>query len=151
MTASTAHHERHVIGVGILTWDSEERRSDRYGYVWLHQSGGSAAVPLDVPADLLDTPCALYVMVIETRQSAHIGDFFRGVFPRTPEVGQLIKLGMGLLSLTVSAKGDKRVGLIPVESRDSSDWLNIRALYDAHDQTVELIVEQIPARGAPLK
>ncbi|OIM94091.1 hypothetical protein BLN97_12520 [Bradyrhizobium elkanii] len=79
----------------------------------------------------------LVAVVKETRESTHIGDLFRGVSPRTPEVGQIIALGSGTLIIEPAPEGGVMVGLRPDDGRDS-DWLRIRALYDAHEQTVDL-------------
>jgi hypothetical protein len=123
-----------VIGTGVLTWEPSERRSDRYGYVFLANPGGSSKrdtgeAPLRVPGELLGKPCSLSCRVLETRDSTHIGDLFHGIFPRTPKVGDVIHLGMGLLSLTGTV-AKPRIGLMPVESQDSNQWLNIRSLYE---------------------
>ncbi len=131
------------MGTGVLTWNGRERRSDRYGFVYLLNHGGnslndiSTVVPLSVPVNLVGTECRLLARVIETRQSTHVGDLFRGVYPRVPQRGEVIVLGHGVL-----VTGENEVGLSPLDGREI-DWLDIRALYDVHEQTVELFAEPV--------
>jgi hypothetical protein len=133
-----------MIGVGVLIWDREERVTDRYGYVWLMAEGGNSLESIDdiysVPLtkDLAGQRCRLVAHVIETRQSTHIGDIFSGVYPRTPNVGAEIILGIGILTFPVG----QRVGLLPEDGRPDN-WLDIRSLYDVHEQTVELWAEPV--------
>ncbi|WP_027578459.1 hypothetical protein [Bradyrhizobium sp. Ai1a-2] len=134
-----------LLGVGTLTWCGSERRSDRYGTVYLIQDGQTSLTTIPSPS-LIDRETArifdghrgdLVAVVKETRESTHIGDLFRGVSPRTPEIGQIIVLGSGALFSEPAPEGGLMVGLRPNDGR-STDWLNIRALYDAHEQSVEL-------------
>ena len=121
------------IGTGVLGWDAYERRSDRYGQVILFTSpdvGCEKRVEL-IKVETHDTG-QLIAVVKETRKSNHIGDLFHGVYPETPEVGQRIVLGEGIL---ISHK--HAVGIKPLEKR-STWWLDIRALYRVHHQTVTL-------------
>ena len=128
-------------GTGILTWATGERRSDRYGYVFLLRSGNSLTPgmdiePLRMPMGLeLGTPIRLNALVVETRQSTHIGDLFHRIYPETPEVGEVIDLGAGFYSFQ-----NGMVGVIPMIARDTL-WMNVKALYRAHEQTVTLFAE----------
>lgn len=138
--------QEYLIGTGILTWDKNERISDRYGSVWLMNSGNSLSEGIDVAKINLDKSLIgkhvkLMAEIVETRQSTHVGDLFRGIYPRTPKVGDLIVLGEGEL---FSKYNDDHtiIGLKPRDGRDR-DWLNPRSLYDCHEQTVKLIVEEI--------
>lgn len=139
-------HTKHcLLGTGVLTWDAQERRSDRYGTVYLlaegHNSLSSAPCPslVDerIAASWADRRGDLIAVVKETRESTHIGDLFHGVFPRKPEVGQIIALGTGTLFCAKPYYGGTAVGLRPDDGR-AEQWLNIRSLYDAHEQTVDL-------------
>lgn len=138
--------QRHIIGVGRLTWDANERRTDRYGAVYLMRDGDSTwrktppLTPLSIPLSLAGSRVRLIAKVIEARESTHIGDLFHGVFPRKPKVGDLIELGDGLISLGKNCEGSDTVVLTPVPFRERF-WMSIRGLYDAHEQTVELIAE----------
>jgi hypothetical protein len=145
---------RFVIGEGVLTWDASERISDRYGAVFLmndgdsmHEPSGYVLIPDDVPVGM---PGWLVAEVVATRQSTHVGDVFRGLRPQTPEVGERIVLGRGrLFRQTVDRDSPhpviEAVGLAPedVDDRDT-DWLDPRALYRAHEQTVRLTFEDGP-------
>jgi len=134
----------HIIGIGRLSWGSVERRSDRYGAVILMADGDSLA-----PVSAYITPDGAAVgqrgtivaEVLEIRQSTHIGDLFRGLFPETPTVGDRIVLGTGTLFTEAAGfDGVTAVGLHPDVPR-SSDWLDPKALYRAHEQTVRLVFE----------
>lgn len=93
------------IGMGVLSWDAEERRGDRYGAVHL------GANPYDEPsvcqvewhAEVVENYTGkrvkLWAVVRETRKSGHLGDFALGIQPETPEVGERVDLGVGVLGL----------------------------------------------------
>ena len=141
-----------VVGQGVLTWPSVERISDRYGTVGLMAEGSNswtAGDPgwVDVHRALPEGRRGrLQALVLTTRKSNHIGDFFRSLYPSTPEVGDVIVLGDGTVfhGWARDAHGDGAlVGLVPDDSRDT-DWLDPAQLYRAHEQTVEL--QFIPAR-----
>jgi hypothetical protein len=80
---------------------------------------------------------SLVVEVLETRESTHIGDLFRGFFPSTPQVGEVIRLGSG--AVFVEPGEISTIGLLPDDHR-TSDWLDPQALYRAHEQTVRLVL-----------
>lgn len=126
------------LGTGVLMWDAEERRSDRYGSVVLYSSPDC-----DERIKLVQIKEGvrgrLIAIVKETRKSHHIGDLFHGVFPKIPKTGQEITLGEG----TLFFGNDDTVGLQPDDGRDTL-WLDIRALYEAHAQTVTLCFEELP-------
>jgi len=127
-----------VIGKGLLNWDRSERISDRYGMVFLFKTEHSRdKVELQLPEQDLGAKVKLKAKVIETRDSYHIGDLSHGVAPRTPKIGAVIELGEGFLQCW-----DNQVGVAPANRRDTL-WLNLRALYDAHNQTVELFYEKV--------
>jgi hypothetical protein len=133
------------LGDGILTWGSNERVSDRYGTVYLMAEGNSSLTAAPSPSLILlpavshhrGKPGKLVVRVLAARDSTHIGDLFRRIFPRRPKVGQEITLGTGVLFSEPVSDGGVQVGLRPDDGRDH-DWLDPRALYDAHEQTVSL-------------
>ena len=135
-----------LIGTGRLTWTRGERVSDRYGYVYLLKKGDSLTdypddiVELRVPQGLLGRPATLVAVVLEVRESTHIGDLFHNVLPRTPQVGDRFVLGSGILSIKEYTVGLVGVGLEPADGREDL-WLSVRALYDCHEQTVDLFVE----------
>lgn len=124
------------LGTGLFSWNRHERVSDRYGAVTL-LDGNDKAIQA-VPANLIGHKGKLIAEVRETRQSQHIGDFFRGLSPETPEIGESITLGTGtLFEEPAEGQANRAVGLKP-EKRRESDWLNPKAMYRCHDQTVEL-------------
>ncbi|MBI2035758.1 MAG: hypothetical protein HYT12_03720 [Candidatus Liptonbacteria bacterium] len=127
------------LGTGVLNWDIDERCSDRYGQVFLLSSPDSEerVKLVQVKGGVRGR---LMAIVKETRQSRHIGDLFHGVFPKTPKVGQKITLGEG----TLFFRNYNAVGVQPDDGRDTL-WLDINGLYKAHEQTVTLYFEELPA------
>ena len=125
------------LGTGILNWDRHERVSDRYGTVKLLEALDSS-VAIQLKSVKEGTKGTLYAIVKETRQSQHIGDLFRGIFPETPNLGERIVLGHGLLFYD-----EESVGLEPEDGRDN-DWLDPHKLYRVHEQTVDLFFEPSP-------
>jgi len=143
----TSHRKTPIIlGRGVLNWPRGERVCDRYGLVTLSPtSGGYNDVP-DKPAGsyvALDAATQagkrgrIVAVVLEARESNHIGDLFRGISPSTPNVGEEIALGEGTLFYENAYDDVIGVGVKPDQPRDS-DWMNPRHLYRCHDQTVEL-------------
>lgn len=142
------------IGTGVLNWWRDERIGDRYGAVglWVNPMTGSltptarAVLPLDRSCE--GQPGRLIAHIKEVRRSPHVGDFFRGLTPQTPSVGEVIVLGEGLLFFDEETSEDDGVtqtlvGLKPYDGR-ATDWLNPQALYRCHNQTVELRFEATP-------
>lgn len=135
-----------ILGQGVLSWPAGERISDRYGLVILGENK---------PADSWGNFCGdntmdetqvkrvagkigmLVAVVLETRQSHHIGDMFRNIGPTTPAVGEEIELGSGTLFIDRFDMGHIGVGLNPMNG-STHDWLDPHKLYRAHDQTVRL-------------
>lgn len=136
------------LGIGRLSWPRGERVSDRYGCVLLMHDGDSLIEPsgyVHFDTSLAGTRGSLVAHVLETRDSTHIGDLFRGLFPQTPDVGETFRLGTGEVFLEQVDGNTPCIGLDPGDGRQS-DWLDPRALYRVHEQTVRLTFE--PARGA---
>jgi hypothetical protein len=74
------------LGIGVLTWDGRERRTDRYDTVYLIAAGRNSLTKGPSPSlvKLPEEPLGagtLWAVVLETRESTHIGDLFRGIFP----------------------------------------------------------------------
>lgn len=80
-----------IKATGIFSWPGEERRSDRYGMIglWPHNCDETATVTITLPTrDLIrlsGSTVTITARVLETRDSGHIGDLFRGICPSTPE------------------------------------------------------------------
>lgn len=129
------------LGTGQLSWHGSERRSDRYGTValWDDATPGGNGEQLTWPQEALAAAGKtgyLIAHIIETRQSDHIGDLFRGFKPVTPEVDEVIEMGPGVLFFE---QIDDLVcaGLRPDDGR-TDDWLDPHDLYRLHQQTVRL-------------
>jgi hypothetical protein len=128
-----------ILGEGVLNWSRSERITDRYGAIHL------AATPMDGPyATWENAPAgqqgSLTAHVTETRPSGHIGDLFRGIGPSTPEVGEAVTLGTGTL-FTETDDSVPSIGVRPDDGRET-DWMDPRALYRVHNQTVRLEFQQ---------
>lgn len=137
---------QHCIGEGRLTWNGVERRSDRYGSIYLIEEGHDSTTPepsrslidQEKVAEFKGRRGSLVATVTEARDSTHIGDLFRGIYPSRPEVGEVIELGTGILFADeLEYAPGICVGLKPDDGRDS-DWLDPRKLYRAHEQSVKL-------------
>ena len=128
-----------IVATGLLSWPRLERISDRYGSVQIIDGDGKSV--LDVEG-LVGKRGTLVVRILETRQSRHIGDLFRGIGPSMPEVGEEIVLGNGTVFFDDCGYYNS-VGLAPDDGRDC-DWLDPKMLYRCHEQTVELqFVEEV--------
>ena len=133
-----------ALGTGVLNWPRGERVTDRYGFVTLFNAPAAERVVLarEQIAPLVGLRGSLVATVREARQSMHIGDLFHGFQPPpggTPE-GTRIVLGTGTLTVAADSDIDVMVGLTPDDGR-AHFWLDPRALYRAHEQTVELTFE----------
>jgi len=121
-----------LIGTGILSWPSAERISGRYGCMNLRRDLNDDFF-IKLKRNLSGRCGTLVAVVKETRSSGHVGDFFRGLRPSTPKIGERIELGTG----TIFYDDHKTIGLRPGDGR-GSDWLDPRKLYRLHDQTIKL-------------
>ena len=125
-----------ILGRGVLSWDSLERVTDRYGTVRLRDHPGRHSNPVEIAGGHEGATGILVARVIEARQSAHV-DLHRGIYSAMPSAGEVIILGYGEL-----ARAEREplyvVGLIPPDGR-AVDWLEPVQLYRAIDQTVDLI------------
>lgn len=131
------------LGTGRLSWCRHERISDRYGSVILMLDGDSVVEPsgyVEMPKDASGERGSLVATILEVRESTHIGDFARGLSPADDQrVGEEIVLGHGTLFFDrQTSQQIPAVGLLPDDNTKSSDWLDPRALYRCHEQTVRL-------------
>ena len=122
-----------ILGTGTLNWFRHERICDRYGAVHLESERGKYADYADIPVGAKGT---IIAHILETRPSGHIGDLFRGIGPSDPEAGETVELGTGTL-FTEMEDGIPVIGVEPDDGRDT-DWMDPRALYRCHNQTVRL-------------
>jgi hypothetical protein len=133
---------------GILSWPARERRSDRYGTIGLYKQNYDETVStaVDLNIDELvaytDTKVRIVATILEARQSGHIGDLFRAIFPSMPTAGQSFDLGAGTLFITFEDGEEPVFGLRPDDGR-ATDWFDPKTLYQLHDQTVELSITPV--------
>jgi hypothetical protein len=147
---------RVLLGEGALNWSPRERQDDRYGYVHLSRNPDRRAPTARPPADYVAFEGAprgevgrLWAEVVEPRDSYHVGDLFRNIYPSKRAAGDWLLLGgPGYLDVRLLPKdGTPTVGLIPLAPKEA-DWLDPRALYQVHTSVVRLWFE--PAdQGAP--
>lgn len=136
---------------GAVTWNSTERRSDRYGGIALQEKAvdvnngeTSPSIKLDAFRPFLGKQARLTATVIESNESCHIGDLFRGISPSKTPVGETIDLGTGLVagieelpditSLLFCRKG---------QEFGKTDWMDPVQLYRLHDHVVDLTLEEV--------
>ena len=138
-----------IEGKGIFAWDGMERRTDRYGSFTLDSTGydGNGSFPdaawVGSFNSLVNHRVKMVVEVLESRNSAHVGDIVRNIYPTRPEVGEKIVLGVGKFFCDqVGWSASKwQVGIIPDDGRDA-DWIDPVKLYRLHDQTVSITITE---------
>lgn len=126
------------LGQGQLWWARFERQSDRYGSVFL-LTGPDDEDYVSFEFAPVGRRGRLVAVVLHTRRSGHCGDLDRGLAPSTPEVGEEITLGTGTLFTDDDSdtRASTAVGVKPDDGRTTA-WLDPRALYRCHNQTVRL-------------
>ena len=91
------------------------------------------------------TKSRVVATVKATRKSEHIGDFFRGIYPITPDVGEVVELG-AIVDVTFEQDDTGQyfgqVTMTPWDGREV-DWIDPRKLYRLHSQTVEVSIEPV--------
>lgn len=141
---------------GILTWNATERRSNRYGSIHTADTNFNQDVTADQEYDLLrlrklrHQRVRITCEVVETRASGHCGDRFLGIMPTTPNVGDVIELGVGTLDYVDGLDGMPDIILKPRDGRKQF-WIDPHLLYRLHDQTVRVYIEETddPFSAAP--
>lgn len=138
---------------GALTWNSRERRSDRYGSIGLQQEAVDVNAGLDSPAVRMDAfkplvgkRARLTATVVVTGDSCHIGDLFRGIGPSKTPVGEVLDLGVG--QVVAIDESDDMISLVFCRDgrQDENDWMDPNQLYRLHDHVVDLtLVETLPS------
>lgn len=132
------------LGKGIFTWEGAERRSNRYGSfsLWETDYASTASCVVEWASDaakaLASKKVRLFAHILEVRESGHIGDLFLSIFPSTPDVGEIIEIGIGTF---IPGEGIYLVTLQPSDGRGDL-WIDPRILYRLHDQTVEIFAEE---------
>jgi hypothetical protein len=126
-----------VLGEGVLTWPPEERLLGRFGSVSLNLGDDRYATFPDVPIGAL---ARLSVTVLSVRLALLQPDPIRQLAPTTPEAGEEIDLGIGLVFRPdIAGQGHVAVGLVPLPAYwRGNEWLSPTALYRAHNHLVRL-------------
>jgi hypothetical protein len=101
-------------GFGIFTWDRDERVSNRYGAFYLdavnYNQDVRVSPHLDDLGDLVGQRVMVWCEVVVSRVSGHLGDRALDLQPSRPDVGEIIELGVGILSQVVSpARSDDTI------------------------------------------
>jgi hypothetical protein len=142
-----------LLAHGTLSWSGTERRSDRYGEIFLDAvtyalPGADPTVTATptynkfVANRMLNKRVRLTAKVIESRVSGHIGDLFLGIKPSQPEVGEEIDLGVGTFEQgSVEWTTAPTIRLLPGDGREVF-WFDPHKLYRLHDQTIDLFIEE---------
>lgn len=137
-----------IVGVGHLTWEMIERRSGRYGTVYLTHptesgdGGASAQDDSDVngfvkmPMDIRGYG-KLTARVISPRESDHVGDQIRGFYPSLPNENEEIILGEGMAYYDEGIGGVACFGVQPLDGRHQF-WLSPESVFRCHSSVVEL-------------
>jgi hypothetical protein len=138
-----------LIGTGVLTWNSAERITDRYGSVALMpdgQTSRSGERPY-LPISAVSGRGRLVAVVLESRTSTHIGDLFRDIYPSRTAAGSKILLNkrVGTVFLEDS-RGQISIGVRPDDQQQCADWLDPHQLYRVHEHLVELWLHREPAK-----
>jgi hypothetical protein len=142
---------------GILGWDADERRSNRYGAVFVDDEDfdRTARVKSHMDVDALrglqGQRVHVTCVVVEARKSGHVGDQFLKLVPSKPAVGETIDLGVGILELQpVEWRRTPSLVLRPgLDVRREELWIDPRKLYRVHDQTVDIFVVATDADFTP--
>lgn len=132
---------RILLGTGQMSWHRGERITDRYGSIGLFVNHLTDTIELPLAIDNEGKTGKLIAIVTEARKSGHIGDLFTGHGPSIPEAGEEIVLGEGTL-FTEWYDSYFYLGLRPDDGR-KYNWLDVKNLYRAHDQTIELYFEEV--------
>ncbi len=135
------------VAYGIFTWDSQERRSNRYGSILVANTNYNQDAPTASGCDverldkLRHKRVRITCEVVAIRASGHAGDRFLGIMPTTPNVGEVIELGVGTLDCQDGFDGSPEISLRPNDGRKQF-WIDPRILYRLHDQTVRVYIEE---------
>lgn len=146
--------DKRLIAKGIFCWTSTERRTQRYGSIHVSDSPYEESARAEVYYDEVTLTewrgqrVRLTARVVESRPSTHAGDRAIDVKPVQPTVGEVVDLGVGVLSTDVSLDGLPDILLVPVDGRERF-WIDPRQLYRLHDQTVEIYAEQTTDAPSP--
>lgn len=126
-----------TLGRGALSWNPQERKSDRYGEVSLYVDSGT--VKLTPPPSAVGRTSVLTATVFATHPPSPLGDLFHKVGPSVPTVGERVILGSGALELREQALV---AAVTPLDNRPRFR-LDMHALYRVAHNEVELWWEPV--------
>ena len=90
-----------AVGSGIVCWSPQERRSQRYGGIYLANVTLQEDVRCVHRFDPLDAfvgrRVRLECRITGARNSSHVGDSFLNILPSIPQLGEIFDLGVGIL------------------------------------------------------
>lgn len=144
----------HKLAFGVFGWCSTERRSNRYGAFTITDAPFSDVKVADSQVDvstiesLVGKRVKLTLVAEEIRPSEHLGDMHYKLKPSTPEKGEVIDLGVGILGLGKTSYGEYAIALSPGDGRTQL-WIDPRKFYVAHDQTVTVFAEETTEDFSP--
>lgn len=143
------------VGHGIFCWNGSERRGDRYGAFVVgyapYEGNERVAAHLDIAAlrPLVGKRVHVHVAVVKTRQSGHLGDLFHGWIPSTPNEGEIVDLGVGMLGLEDAGWDSLTAVVLEPEDGRTTFWIDPRKFYRLHDQTVDVMIVETDEPFSP--
>jgi len=136
--SSAAHRAQWFVGSGFVSWPSRERRSDRYGGLFVlsatDDDPARTVIPLHWP---IGCRIALVADVISSRPSIHPGDVAGGMEPVRPQPGDRLHLGIGTTVAYDHGDGWVAIGLLPDDGRPQHH-LDPQMLWRIYNQFVRL-------------
>lgn len=143
---------------GIFMWQGEERRTARYGFFYPSDSNFDGDAHAEATADLvmlgeyLEQRVKVTVVVVENRDSGHLGDRFMDppLMPTTPEVGESIEF-VGILHPMKERYSPCgwSFGIKPSEHREKF-WMDPAKWFRLHDQTCDFYIELTDEPDSPI-
>jgi hypothetical protein len=135
-----------IVGFGIFTWEGFERRSNRYGSFTLCSKDYNETTTVEPFLNDLSgfqgKRVRIVAKIITARESGHLGDKILGIYPSMPEIGEEIEIGVGIFNCKESTWNNfNEIFLLPNDGRNKF-WIDPHILYQLHDQTVEIYIEE---------
>jgi hypothetical protein len=134
------------LGTGMFMWDRVERVTSRYGTVyltnqnWFETSESQVNWHPESADSLIGKKVKISCKVLQARTAQHCGDLFLEIIPTTPEVGEVIVLGIGKLC-TRKTEDSIGVSILPEDNREKY-LFDPKILYRLIEQTVEIFIEE---------
>jgi hypothetical protein len=145
-----------LLTTGVFMWHAEERRSNRYGAFYPATESYSGEMTklrrIDQGAvkGFDGKRVRMFAVVVESRPSGHLGDFFLGLRPNPAPVGATVEIGVGTLRVTKNPEiGDTPIFELHPDDGRREFWCDPRNFYKLHDQTVEFYAARTKAAAPP--